>query len=55
MWCGTEDFLLDGNRRLSSRLKDLGFDISYSESAGGHSWDRWDEQIKKALDWFRIE
>jgi S-formylglutathione hydrolase FrmB len=55
MWCGTEDFLLDANRRLSSHLKDLGFDIDYSESAGGHQWERWDEQIKKAIDWFGIE
>ena len=55
MWCGTEDFLLDSNRRLSSHLKKLGFDIEYSESSGGHQWERWDEQIKKAIDWFGIE
>lgn len=55
MWCGTEDFLLEGNRRFSDHLKKLGFDIDYSESAGGHSWDRWDEQIEKALEWFGIE
>jgi S-formylglutathione hydrolase FrmB len=52
MWCGTEDFLLDSNRRFSSHVKDLGLDIIYSESEGGHSWEKWDEQIKKALDWF---
>jgi S-formylglutathione hydrolase FrmB len=54
MWCGTEDFLLDGNRRLSSHLKKLGYNIDYSESAGGHQWERWDEQIRKAVEWFGI-
>ena len=55
MWCGTEDFLLDANRRFSSHLKDLGFEIDYSESAGGHQWERWDEQIEKAIGWFGIK
>lgn len=52
MWCGTEDFLLDSNRRFSDHVKKLGLDIVYSESSGGHSWEKWDEQIKKTLDWF---
>lgn len=55
MWCGTEDVLLDGNRRFAAFAKECGLNVTYSESEGGHSWDKWDEQIRYALDWFDID
>lgn len=53
--CGTEDGLLTVNRIYHERLKEAGFAVSYHESAGGHTWDFWDEWIKKALDWLPLE
>ena len=53
MWCGTEDRLLDDNRRYAAHLKDLGYDLDYHESEGRHRWEYWDQQIANVLDlWF---
>ena len=51
-WCGTEDGLLEDNRRFYDHLRTLGYPVDYSESAGGHEWNSWDLQIKKAISWF---
>ncbi len=55
MACGTEDGLLGVNRLYRDRLENSGMQVSYHESAGGHTWDFWDEWIKKALDWLPLE
>jgi S-formylglutathione hydrolase FrmB len=47
--CGTDDFLLDHNRRFSAHLKRLGIPHEYQEYPGGHSWDYWDEHIQEAI------
>jgi S-formylglutathione hydrolase FrmB len=39
--CGTEDYLLSGNREMSSFLKAKGFRVEYKESAGAHNWPFW--------------
>ena len=53
MWCGTEDSLLSDSRDLSARLVSLGYDVTYRESEGNHSWIYWDKQIEKVLGmWF---
>lgn len=52
MWCGTEDGLLGENRELCAHLKNLGYEPEYHESTGDHSWQYWDEQIRRALDFF---
>ena len=55
MWCGTEDKLLEGNRRFSAHLQDLGYDVDYNESEGLHRWEYWDTQVSVVLDrWFDI-
>lgn len=51
MACGTEDFLLDVNRRFSTYLMEENVQHVYMESAGAHSWDFWNEYIDKALNW----
>lgn len=53
MWCGTEDFLIEENRKFTAHLSSLGYEHTYCESSGNHSWPYWDEQIKKVLNlWF---
>ena len=51
-WCGTEDFLYQGNRRAWEHVKRLGYDLCCSESAGDHQWKYWDEKIKDVLHWW---
>jgi S-formylglutathione hydrolase FrmB len=47
--CGTEDELLDGNRRLHDHLNALGIDHAYQEHPGAHTWAYWDEHVQAAL------
>ena len=49
MWCGESDFILDHSRRMQKHLSNLGYDITYTESAGSHCWDSWDEVLAKLL------
>lgn len=53
MWCGTEDVLIDENRRLRDSLKGWGYPLTYEESAGAHRWDCWDEKIQSVLGWLQ--
>ena len=48
-WCGDHDFLLDVNRRMKEHLASLGYDITYSETDGNHSWGYWDREIQNVL------
>ena len=49
MWCGTEDSLIEINRKYDSLLTQLSVPHSYEESEGDHSWRYWDIHIKNAL------
>ena len=52
MACGTEDALLPDSRKTRDMLKKDGFDVTYAEAPGGHTWEFWDKQIEIALlDW----
>lgn len=51
--CGLDDSLLPANRRLHSRLNELGIDHVYEEPLGGHDWSYWDNRIQKVLQWFQ--
>jgi putative tributyrin esterase len=51
-WCGTQDFLYEGNIRAWKHVKKLGYDLTYSESEGDHQWKYWDEKIKDVLCWW---
>ena len=48
---GRDDFMYDDTLRLSNHLSNCGYDITYREADGGHSWDFWDEYIAHALKW----
>jgi enterochelin esterase-like enzyme len=47
--CGTEDFLIDANRRFHRELNHLRVPHEYREFPGGHVWDYWDEHIQSAI------
>ena len=51
-WCGTEDFLYEGNLRAWDLVKKLGYDLTCEESAGDHQWKYWDEKIQDVLRWW---
>ena len=54
-WCGTEDFLYQDNLRFRDHARKIKLPVDYSEGPGGHTWDKWDEQIEKALAWMKLE
>ncbi|MDD4796270.1 MAG: alpha/beta hydrolase family protein [Eubacteriales bacterium] len=54
MWCGTEDFLYEQNHAMRDHLREKGFDLTYEESPGDHSWPYWDAKIQTVLDWLPI-
>jgi S-formylglutathione hydrolase FrmB len=47
--CGTEDGLLEGNRKFHAYLQEIDLPHSYAEHPGGHTWDYWDRQVQTAL------
>ncbi|MFT3788859.1 MAG: alpha/beta hydrolase family protein [Tepidisphaeraceae bacterium] len=49
--CGTEDFLIEHNRRAHAGLDKLGVPHEYAEYPGIHNWDYWDEHIRETLPW----
>ena len=54
-WCGTEDFLFEHNERFYKHAKKRDVHVAYSKGPGGHTWDKWDEQIEKVLAWLPIK
>lgn len=50
MACGTEDFLLERNRRFHEFLLSKDVQHCYLESAGGHDMQFWDEYAKKFVE-----
>ena len=53
-WCGFGDFMYERNLAFSHHMKNLDFDYTYSETEGAHEWCKWDKQIEKALEFFRL-
>lgn len=51
MGIGTEDFLYENTRSLKAKLEQNGYDFTYRESAGAHTWEFWDEYIQYVLEW----
>jgi putative tributyrin esterase len=54
--CGSEDRLLDGNRRLHAHLERHGIAHAYAEFPGAHTWDYWQARLPASFDhhaaWF---
>jgi putative tributyrin esterase len=53
-YCGRSDFLYQGNLRFRDFIRPLGFDHTYEENGGGHTWDNWDTYIQKVLTWLQF-
>ena len=53
--CGTEDFLIESNRRFHAHLQKLGIEHEYAEHAGAHNWEYWDAHIKETIAFFTRE
>lgn len=51
MACGTEDFLIENNRRMRDSLEKLGIPVQYQEAPGIHDWKFWGGWIPKLVDW----
>lgn len=49
--CGTEDSLIENNRKLRDFLVSEDIKHIYEEGPGVHDWKFWDEYIKKAVLW----
>ncbi len=50
--CGSNDFFIDGNRRLHQQLLDAKISHIYTERPGGHNWDYWANSIKYQMLFF---
>ena len=49
--CGTEDFLLEDNRRFAAVAGRLNTGLQYREGTGAHDWSYWDAMLPKMLAW----
>lgn len=47
--CGTEDFLIEDNRKFQRDLTVAKIPHVYREFAGAHNWDYWDAHVQEAL------
>ena len=52
--CGTEDHLINANRKFRDLLLENNFDVTYVEGPGEHNWYFWDEYILKVLEWLPL-
>lgn len=48
--CGTEDFLLESNRKFTEELRERNIPHEYEEFPGDHNWEYWDQHIVEAID-----
>lgn len=52
--CGTSDFLYGDNLTAVKVFRELGVDLTYEEGPGSHTWEFWDQWIRRALEWMPI-
>ncbi len=50
--CGTEDHLIEYNRKLHGQLQEAGIKHYYQEYPGGHDWSYWEEHVVESLLFF---
>ena len=55
VWCGEQDYLYSANNLAVKNLKKLGFDVTYSHSAGTHEWYYWEKQLERFLTTLPID
>ena len=47
--CGTDDFLIETNRRFKDHLNFVGYPHTYHEMPGQHTWPYWDRAFRTVL------
>lgn len=47
--CGTEDPIYEMNQVFCNKLSNMGFSFEYEEWEDGHTWDFWDESLKRFI------
>src|SRR5699024_8347951 len=52
--CGTEDALLEQNRRFIAAAEQHSVDLTSRLRPGDHAWEFWDRGIQDVLDWLPI-
>ena len=52
--CGTEDFLVDGNRKFVAAADGAGVPLTTSFVPGDHEWGLWDDEIQRVLAWLPL-
>jgi S-formylglutathione hydrolase FrmB len=52
--CGTEDFLYPSNVKFRSLAEKLRLPLTYEDGPGAHTWDYWDRQIQRVLEWLPV-
>src|SRR5690625_6061111 len=52
--CGTEDQLVEQNRRFIAAADERGVDLVSRLRPGDHDWGFWDEGIQDVLDWLPV-
>jgi enterochelin esterase-like enzyme len=50
--CGTQDPLIEFNRKLHQQLQDANIRHEYQEFPGGHDWGYWEQHVVKTLLFF---
>ncbi|MDN5688743.1 MAG: esterase family protein [Brachybacterium sp.] len=52
--CGTEDALLEQNRRVIETAETASVDLTSRLRPGDHTWEFWDQGIQDVLDWLPL-
>ncbi|AHM61142.1 carbohydrate esterase [Flammeovirgaceae bacterium 311] len=50
--CGTDDLLIEYNRKLHRQLQEAGIAHIYEEYHGGHEWNYWKKYVAVSLNFF---
>lgn len=50
--CGTNDLLIEHNRKLHQQLQDLDIKHIYQEFEGAHEWEYWEKHLEDSLQFF---
>ena len=53
--CGTEDALIDDNRRFEDRARATGAAVTTDFGPGEHEWGYWDTTIQDVLAWLPLD
>lgn len=53
MDCGSEDFLIEPNRRFHKHLETIGVTHQYDEFPGVHDWQYWTDHVGLTLDFMQ--